>query len=85
MLTGTVKPSAVLVADPNAGVSAAERAVPVTDAVPSAWPAFAAVTVAVAVAPAPTPVTATVAFEASTTVSAALPASAPTVHVQSPS
>ena len=59
MLITTVKPSAVAVWVPNAGVNAANREVSVTSAVPPAYPVRVVVIVAVELVLAATPVTVT--------------------------
>ena len=59
MVICTVKPSAVAVVLPNAGVNAAPNDVCVTVAVPPAYPVRVVVIVAVELVPAATPVTVT--------------------------
>ena len=54
-----MKPSAVAVVLPNAGVNAANREVAVTSAVPPVYPVRVVVIVAVELVPAATPVTVT--------------------------
>ena len=54
-----MKPSAVAVVVPNAGVNAANSEVSVTSAVPPVYPVLVVVIVAVELAPAATPVTVT--------------------------
>ena len=55
----TVKPSAVLVVLPNAGVNAAANDIAVTVAEPPAYPVLVVVIVAVELVPTATPVTVT--------------------------
>ncbi len=57
MLIRTVKPSAVLIGDPNVGVNAAASDVAVTSAEPPTKPVLVVVIVAVELVPAATPVT----------------------------
>ena len=57
MLITTVKPSAVAVGVPNAGVNAADSDVAVTGAEPPTYPVLVVVIVAVELVPAATPVT----------------------------
>ncbi len=57
MLICTVKPSAVAVGAPNAGVNAADSDVAVTGAEPPMYPVLVVVIVAVELVPAATPVT----------------------------
>ena len=57
MVITTVKPSAVAVWVPNAGVNAADSEVAVTGAVPPTYPVLVVVIVAVELVPAATPVT----------------------------
>ena len=59
MVIWTVKPSAVAVVLPNAGVNAAARDVAVTGADPPTYPVLAVVIVAVELVAAATPVTVT--------------------------
>ena len=59
MLITTVKPSAVAVGVPNAGVNAADSDVAVTGAEPPTYPVLVVVIVAVELVPAATPVTVT--------------------------
>jgi len=59
LLIWTVKPLAVGVVAPNAGVNAAARDVAVTGAVPPTYPVLVVVIVAVELVPAATPVTVT--------------------------
>ena len=59
MVIETVKPSAVAVGVPNAGVNAASSEVAVTGAVPPAYPVLVVVIVAVELVAAATPVTVT--------------------------
>ena len=57
MVITTVKPSAVAVGAPNAGVNAADSDVAVTGAEPPTYPVLVVVIVAVELVPAATPVT----------------------------
>ncbi len=59
MLIRTVKPSAVLIGDPNVGVNAAASDVAVTSAEPPTKPVLVVVIVAVELVKAATPVTVT--------------------------
>ncbi len=59
MVITTVKPSAVAVGAPNAGVNAADSDVAVTGAEPPTYPVLVVVIVAVELVPAATPVTVT--------------------------
>ncbi len=59
MLICTVKPSAVAVVAPNAGVNAAASEGSATSAVPPMYPVLVVVIVAVELVPAATPVTVT--------------------------
>ncbi len=59
MLIRTVKPSAVLIGDPNVGVNAAASDVAVTGAEPPTKPVLVVVIVAVELVKAATPVTVT--------------------------
>ncbi len=59
MVICTVKPSAVAVGVPNAGVNAADSDVAVTGAEPPTYPVLVVVIVAVELVPAATPVTVT--------------------------
>ena len=68
MVTCTVKPVAVAVVLPNAGVNAAASDVAVTSAVPPVYPVRVVVIVAVELVPGATPVTVTKPVPLTTTV-----------------